>query len=242
MAYTKMGGVTTKKCLSIIKNYLLVGEQFDSWPLWYLLGIIYFLLVQLILNKFKVNLKVLIDICIYIFGVIVEILIPLKDNMQGILPKTLNLWQKLFISGRIFLGFGYILAGILLKKYEYKLNIHKILKNNVVLLINLLIFILLGAYCGDIVNYISRLICTIIVLLIALNIDYKTEINLTFRKISTVIYFVHMIFFFLFTLIICKNVNEYGYISFLVSTICSSVLGLLVAKFYDKSKILRTIF
>ena len=100
-------GNLVKVLLKLIKNYLLVGEQFYSWPLWYLLSVILGLALLSILPPMKNGEKLLLS-CVVFAGAWV-----ISEYASVYLVKaTIG-------TGRIFTGFSYLLLGILVYQWKY---------------------------------------------------------------------------------------------------------------------------
>ena len=103
-------GNLVKVLLKLIKNYLLVGEQFYSWPLWYLLSVILGLALLSILPPMKNGEKLLLS-CVVFAGAWV-----ISEYASVYLVKaTIG-------TGRIFTGFSYLLLGILVYQWKYFFN------------------------------------------------------------------------------------------------------------------------
>lgn len=214
-----------------IRGVFIIGENFDSWPLWYLLSNIYTFYIIYIFTKLKINKKTINNILILflILGCVITVFLNMKYN------NFINTILKILFgtNGRLLIGFGYIAIGIKLaecKKTNYIIYIIGIIFSGISFLISSplkRIFIVPVAIA--IFDIVSKI-----------NIDFDEYLFKNLRKISTVTYFTHMIFFFLYTLLI-GDVNKSGFGSFFVSLICTWILGIIIIKKKD-NKIFKLLF
>lgn len=202
-----------KAVLIYIRGFVFVGEQYNSWPLWYLLSTIYALLFILLLVKHKMNIKWI--LCIGGGIYILSILITYLTGYEGIFPAPILIIQKLLKwsigNGRILRGMFYIPIGIYFSKEK---------------LSNWLSWILMiGGYVANVIVD-STIISDVLIAVSAIAFfEIVKEINLsdsgfyqTVRKMSTVIYFIHMyVWSFYYKLVYGEK--TYGFDCF-VATIC----------------------
>ena len=89
-------------------------------------------------------------------------------------------------------------------------------------------------------------VISILLFLIVRNIKLgELKVNtMYFRKCSTVMYYTHMYFYFVYSIIINKNEHYYGVDIFVFCLICSILMGILVNVIQTKkeSKILKLLF
>lgn len=223
------GNSLLKSIVLFIRAFFIIGENFDSWPLWYILSSIYAFLIIYILLNFKLN-KREITICslfILLFGCIITFFLNFQYHYVyplELLKKILNL--LLGGSGRLLYGVGYITIGINLALAE------KNKKSNLKYILILILLILLVP--NTIKHFILIPLITMIFNRIK-DIEIKTKfINYKLlRTMSTVTYFMHMITYFLYTLII-NDLNSRGFIPFIICLISTWFLGILY--FYIKNK------
>ncbi len=76
-----------KAVIGYIRGFVFVGEQYNSWPLWYLPSSIYSLLLILFLVKRKKNIEYI--LCIGGLGFIASILITYLVGYNGSLPTPI---------------------------------------------------------------------------------------------------------------------------------------------------------
>ena len=217
-----------KTILYYIYGIFIKGEQYYSWPLWYLLSISYaFFFIYIIKKLFKKEKMIF----IHGFGVINE--------------KALSIFNTLF-SDRPFKGFYYISFGILM--YKYKDKIFNNLKMDYCLLGFIFFFIM---YCFSVfngnLNYLFRPICSSLLFIIIIKIAHKDKNNLSLvskyslRKVSIVMYYTHMIFFFLYGLITNSLNKSEGINAFMVCLVGTTIMSIIVIHFKE-NRLFKTLF
>lgn len=226
--------------LYFIRGFFLLGENFGSWPLWYILSTIYGFLIIYILSKLKVSKKKI--ILISIFVLIVSGIITLFCEIEYNFIYPLELLKKIFHlllggSGRLFSGFGYICIGIGITLADKKNKFYFYTMYLLGTILFLITFFIPEVYKKIII---IPLIPIIFISVKNFRINNNSIDFKLFRKLSTVTYFTHMIFFFMYTYLI-GEVNMKGFRSFIVSLVLTWILGIIVYFNKDK-KILKLIF
>ena len=179
--YVVDGLSSLKALLVFVRNFLFVGENMYSWPLWYLLamitaGVIMYFMVYW---RFKKN-------YIYAFALLALLLGIIIDNTKGTSDLSL-LYFKLFHTTRngLFVGLPYLIIGAIIA-------LNGIITKRSVLIPLLIIGFLLHC-CGIVIaSYIVAYV--LFSLVVCLKINGNSELFVYFRQSSTVIYFSHMIF------------------------------------------------
>ena len=222
-----------KACLQYIRGFIFIGEQYNSWHLWYLLSTIYALIALIILLKAKGTDK---GIMALIFTA--SILYTGFDFLafyDGSLPSVLSLIQKIvkasFTSGRIFQGIILIPAGLLLSRT----NIPK----------PAAFFLLFGGLTAnflinDIIISDYLLVLTPVGLFEIIKGLHLADSSIYFymRKSSTIIYLIHMyIWTFYYTLVYGEK--TYGADSFLAVSIISFLVSVIYIKWRRHSEFSR---
>ena len=210
--------------IQYIRGFIFIGEQYNSWHLWYLLSTIYALTALIILLKAKGTDK---GILALIFTA--SILFAGFDFLafyDGSLPSVLSLIQKIvkasFTSGRIFQGIILIPAGLLLSRT----NIPK----------PAAFFLLFGGLTAnflinDIIISDYLLVLTPVGLFEIIKGLHLADSSIYFymRKSSTIIYLIHMyIWTFYYTLVYGEK--TYGADSFLAVSIISFLVSVIYIK------------
>ena len=190
--------------INIIKGWIFTGENYGSWILWYLLAfLVALLLIRFLINKMSVESIIMLSLLLYLVGGVYSMF---HDSFQ------LFYYDHTFRTTRngFFTGLTLLCSGFLVARYK---------SPNVFLLILSLCLL----YWGD--KYIRFLFCGYIFLSVALHFKIKFEYSVLIRKCSTLIYFTHMLFVFLY-----KDILEYNYglKLFVLSSISSLGLSLLI--------------
>ncbi len=102
--------------LIYLRGFIFVGEQYNSWPLWYLLATIYALILFWLVLKLKLSFGKL--ICIWASITIISITFDFLTKSDIIFPHQVQFVQLIVKyttgTGRIFQGVTYIPLGMLL--------------------------------------------------------------------------------------------------------------------------------
>ena len=203
-----------KAILLYIRGLFFVGEQYNSWPLWYLLSTIYTLIVIYVLLYVKKKSTVPALILLSVFASVFSIGISHFVVYEGQMPAILQIVKKLIcysiLNGRIFRGMIYIPIGMLLAN------------RNTSFVVNLFV-LFLGYVANDCTSNTIISSYALIVMAVALfgvveKIKLRNNaIYPVMRNMSTVIYFTHMyIWTFYYTITYGKT--TYGLDSFLVTS------------------------
>ena len=201
------------------RNTLLVEENYMSWPLWYLLGLIVASFIILLLLKKSTPIK-----WIAIMGIILMMVGHAMDYLHTygsgpvFITKGLDLYYKMFMYTRngFFVGFGYVGIGLAISHYEN--SIVKYYKWNVLACIASLGYFMAGFYFG------LQLFTTLFACLLVKDKFYHGENGVWLRNMSTLIYFFHMYFVFLFSFYIPESNIVLNFILVTISTVCACAL------------------
>ena len=235
LGFYKTGDGFIRSFIQFIRNLLFRGENYYSWPLWYLLSAIYGLVVLKLLYKKQKDSKKFdfYSIAIVFFCVVMHIATDYIVNIKcgNTMFKIFSfLFEKTIGKGHLFSGIYYILFGNLIAKREYQID--KIF----------LYTIFIVSYL--IVSYTSflpiRVIMCITFFLIVISLKFSGN-GVYFRYTSTIMYYTHMIVFFILNLI--SNNEMYGWIGFIFCCIVTNLLGYVLNRIKFKNyKLLRILF
>lgn len=209
-----------KSVIFYVRGFLLVGENYNSWMLWYLLSSIYSLLFILLLHKHRVK-----PLHIAIFGGIlflVGLSITEFVSLESTFPPSISLAQKLIsytiTSGRIFTGFLYIPLGMLIARKEHISS----LLGAILTVIGFVGNYFFDGFAGEAL----LAVCSTGLFIVISNIQLKdSPVYPIMRKISTVVYFIHMyVWTFYYTLVYGQK--TFGWDSFFVVSILSVAIAL----------------
>lgn len=198
-----------------IRKFLFVGESYYSWNLWYLHGLLLAVTITFLCLKLKINTKkiVYLGIIIFIAGIGLDFLLEMdKDLLPVMAKKFINIYLWLFerVRNGIFKGFPYVAIGLYLSQLK-KLQ----LTNGMVLfLIGFIIY-----YFKFEIGLIP-LATGLFILICNINIKDNKYIPY-FRFTSLYIYLLHMIFIFIYIVLIKQNSFYNPFFLFLFTTLNS---------------------
>lgn len=224
------------KLLCIIRGFLLVGENYLSWPLWYLLGLVVsVLIIRTFINcsKFTLNQLFLVSVLFLITGMVLN-----RSIDSPILPiKVISkVYFSVFATTRngVFCGFPLVMLGMMIAKYStFATNTRTIVVGG-----GILLALICLQYMGVGVPFLIYL-CSAWILLFFIKIGVTFGKNDIFlRKMSLMIFLVHMIPVGLFTIFL-PEINRH--ILFIVSSILSYILAYIILKLSYKYKCISII-
>ena len=214
-----------KSVVYYIRGLLLIGEHYNSYPLWYLLSTIFACIFILALYKLKLSHK-----SVVIIGFVIIVIAFATSHLvlyEGNLPKILDLYKKVVshttINGRIFFGIFYFPFGMTLAKKDLNLPVSLALfavgfAGHTVFIQNVFI------------SNLFLLICSIGFFEIVLKIKLKdSSTYFVFRKMSTGVFLIHMYVWTVFYLLVYHK-PAYGALPFAVTAIVSLMLSFIYAK------------
>lgn len=226
--FIKEGKGIMVSVLSYVRGFIFVGQQYNSWPLWYLLSTIYALILLIILIKI-LHLKhkkiAIVGSAIFIVSIAITCLTEYKGDVTGILYWIKKIVSYSIGSGRIFTGAFYIPIGIVLSKKELSS-------------ITAWMMLILGYILNVIID--NTAISTILVAMSSIGLFLIVKkiclpdapIYYLVRKVSTIIYFIHMYIWTAYYMLVYGQ-KTYGIDSFLVTTIISSILAVSYIKIIE---------
>lgn len=179
---------------TFIRGTLFIGENYYSWPLWYLLAsVIGFALVYFCLRKgIRLYKIVIISLCFLFLGYGISLIQSINDA-PAYLSYPVRIYSLVFVTSRngLFEGFFYISAGAAFGMKYDKLN-------NIPILLEIT-FVVIGLIGNQLINGDAHLpFCAVlsigIFLLSVRRYGEHLKPHTIARKMSTVIYLVHMFF------------------------------------------------
>lgn len=220
--YYLNGDGMSKAAVLYVRNLIFQGEHYYSWPLWYLLSSIYAFIILYVLLKKKVGTAAvgIISILFIILAKITDIIVINTDCTSRIIAIIGELLQMTIGKGRIFSGIYYVLIGVLIAKYKRWIS-----KTAVVGWFVAFIILFLVTTFTDIsfVNILMNIVFFIFIEKVAWYSTYVAYL----RRSSTVIYYVHMMVFFIYS--IWKGLEfGYGIVGFAVTSLGSMIVAVLV--------------
>lgn len=196
VGYVRDGVSLLTGIVHYVVSLVAVGEHFYSWHLWFLLAMVYGLIGMLVLNRFM-GIR---GICAVSLGIFLAAHMidgiyrgtPLSD-IPGVLLG--HFAHPLIIDGpaRILTGMCYMAMGWLLAEKEPAMSWKPLCA---VFVLTLLLSAWAGWWPVSLVNH-----GIFFLLVLKLQVRLEKPVAQQLRRSSTVIYFVHMLFFFIWFLL-----------------------------------------
>lgn len=217
-----------KEVFFYIRDFIFVGQHYNSWPLWYLLSSVYgFVLIYILtikqtstLNMFLISLGIM--FISFGFDSIVAI-----EGLSGILYAIQRIIRISIANGRILQGLFFIPLGLILAKKELKLSYAMVL-----FVFGFLGNCLFNGFWGSF----FLVICSVGLfrMILSVRLSYRTT-WIGLRKASTIIYLIHM-YIWTFYYTVLYGEKTYGIDSFLFTSLIS-LLGATIFLFLRHSRI-----
>jgi surface polysaccharide O-acyltransferase-like enzyme len=216
-----------------LKGFFLIGEHYDSWALWYLLSTVYALFFVLILNKLGLGIKkiAIIGFVAFLIGCFINAFAAYQGNLPNALLFIKKAISYTIVNGRLLRGFFYLPAGMALREKELGKKVS-------------VVFIVAGFLAGVFGQYTVNLISEVAIaffslglfgLLIGIRLK-PSGVYFHLRKMSTVIYFIHLLVFGIFEILIWHE-KRFGLITFLIVSAISLIIAFIYTQIrYGKRK------
>ena len=232
--FISSGKGVLKSVLLYIRGFIFIGEQYNSWHLWYLLSTIYALVFILILLYFKISPKkaIIFSSIIFLISISIDYLSAYAGNSNTFIELFIKIIKASIGSGRILTGLFYIPMGCFLVRKQPNLKV-----SSSILVSGYLINVFVqNSYWSSFFVAISSigLFCVINTIVLP-----DSRVYPFVRKMSTTIYFVHM-YIWSFYYVLVYGEKTYGIDCFLVTiVICLAVSAatVVVTECYNKKKI-----
>lgn len=222
-----------KGILFAIKNFLFKGENYFSWPLWYLLTMVYFGLLLIISEKLKIKILYVFLIS-YLFYVTLLVNAVFFSHIE-LLHKINHYINTTFGGLRMLFGFVIILLGMQIRKNK----IYFSQRFSLLILFGSLILSTFSAFKFISHFYIIQAFC---LFQLALNIQYNGIVSSKFyRRSSTIIFLTHMYVYFIVLNIIDTKINSPLSIYYIVC-VGLLIMSILINWKFSKNKFVNAIF
>lgn len=216
-----------------LRGVFLRGENYYSWPLWYLLSMILCMTFLFFLYKRGFSYKFILLISLVFYFVSICLNSPYIDNI-GFSPFFVNLVKASVGSGRLLSGLIFIVLG-----FYVAYN-----KNNGSVFFSSLLFVLSCVANYSRIPFLSEfslisLVYALFCLAVIFPIINNTEVSYWMRKASTVLFFVHMyVVFIIRELLWVKD----GLAVFIMTLIVCLFFSFYIIKYQEKYKALQLLF
>lgn len=221
-----------KSLLIFIRNFLLIGENYNSWILWYILSEIYgLLLIYILRNKVNKNRYfIIIGTIIFLFGLSINFFnnITFKSNLFVFIQKCLKF---IIPNGRILNSLLYISLGIFISKHE------KIKKKSLCIFLIILLLVINTFVNNIFITGICRVICSYIIFVIVININFKNKKIADYcKQASKDFYFWHLYIFSVIQLLFEGKIKNTYRIEYFCITIIILFIFTSIHFFYVSNK------
>ncbi|MFR1555661.1 MAG: acyltransferase family protein [Agathobacter rectalis] len=240
--YAMNGGSFIRNTFAFFKGLLFVGCHWNSWPLWYLLSVFYaFVFLSFIIYKRELSRKVLAILAVGVYLIANEFTIILNYGyeLNGLGQKLIKVASAVFVNGRIFTGFFYIVVGFLIAQYKQVLFRRK---SSV-----FLVFIAVSI-CGKIATeglqercFLASLAVSVFCFILISKVP-DCKCWHTCRNLSTKIYLLHMIVYSFLDIVILGDRYANGLKCFVITMIGTIILSFGLIYFEKKSKVIEKLF
>ncbi|MGN5953801.1 acyltransferase family protein [Sphingobacterium lactis] len=222
-----------KSGLFVIKNIVFKGENFFSWPLWYLLTLVYFGISLLISFKLKFQPKYLF-LSFYILFITLSIIFY-KSSEHSVLYQFKKFLTYHFAGLRILYGLLIITSGFLLAKNTLKIS-------SIILIIITIIFLLINSCFHNFLTFHFLGLATICLFLISKRIRMShIKSTVVFRKTSTVMYLSHMIFYFIILYVLNLKTLDIA-LQYIIVVLSCLILSYFVIKVFKENTFINNLF
>lgn len=220
-----------------VRNFLFRGEHYNSWPLWYLLAVIYAFLyliaIKIFICRNDVRNEVNKGMCIFTYSVFIIAAFAasigityLSNNYEQIEKSFFYLAAVLKISfgnGRVFSGCYFVLIGMVI----YVIHNNKVLPAVAFIIAGVVLRILSILPCSADVG-IACMSVGVFLLFLKIKLREK-KIYLTLRNMSKWMYYLHMYVFSVISWLVYRKM-KYGVGMFLAVLAVTVGVGILIEK------------
>lgn len=220
--------------IHFIRGVLFIGHHNFSWPLWYLLALIYAMSFCYIMLKKKVDIKIItyIAVVFFVIGIGINYLLRNSESFNGIMANFTNILNYILSSGRLFISVIYIVFGMLiaLEKINW-------LKNIKWKLVQIFICAFLRCIVPEYIDEFIKFYMVILIFMELKKLQLKNaKIWYFLRRASTIMFYCHMFFYFIYVNILEKLFVgiSHGFCFFFV-LICTVAFALVLI-LYEQSR------
>lgn len=215
-----------KSIILFFRGFLFVGENFNSWFLWYLLSEIIGLTFIATLLKKRNNYKTILfkGLLLFTIGIIISFIN--SQTYDDIIMAYISTILKFFIpNGRIFYSIVFTSIGIIISEKEIKVKKMIILKI-IPISMTLLLFLINTVFYNIFVNRFSILLCSVLIFVFIINIRFNNDKFADYCKfMSEKLYFWHMYIYSFVSLIIDGFIYyNYGATYFVLTMIIALII------------------
>lgn len=223
-----------KSLLSFFRNFIFIGENYNSWILWYILSEIYgLLIIYMLKNKINNNnYLMIIGTMLFSLGLIINVFngLSFESSFMIIIQKCIKL---IIPNGRILNSLLFISLGIFISKNE-------IIRKKTVYILSVFVLLVFSTFVNiTFINNICRVFLSYILFKFIINTNFKYQKIADYCKIASKdFYFWHLYIFSLIQLFIEGKINNtYELRYFCFTIVILLIISLLHFSFKNNKKI-----
>ena len=242
------GGLDPTYLLLCLRNFIFVGDNFYSWTLWYLNGLIFaLLLIDILLRKFSVKQIVSFGAFVYLIGIGLTILNGHLESLPLFLERPIDLYFSLFVTTRngLFQSFVFVAFGMLMAETEKTNGLKLSIKNGLLaggIYIVKVGFSLIGGgqYFSKILDLSTFWFLFELVICACKIVNFRGLFYKQLRGMSETIYFVHMYFVAFCSLVLYKG-NYHSFKSYFICAGGATIIALLCQIYKSKKEVSKNV-
>lgn len=219
--YYFVEGHTMKECIFIFtRNFLVAGQNWMSWPLWFLHSLIVAMMILMYCNNKGLRKKpiFLLSVILLLMGKFISYMINMETD--GICGSIVSYYKKIFVGAGPLLSFIWVVIGYCMNEIiEYV--------GNKKILVFLGMIVGLSFQFSGFEDGIYLTVPSLFIILKGFQLDNLPK-PLWFRNMSTILYFGHMYVVFFFSYVIMgypmNSWKTYFIISILICAIGSAMI------------------
>lgn len=215
-----------------LRNFVFLGDNFYSWTLWYLNGLIFALfLIDILLRKFSVKQIANIGAFIYLLGIGLAMLNGHLDSLPLFLERFIDLYFSLFVTTRngLFQSFVFVAVGMLIAEIEHTNELRLSIKNGLltggIYVVKVGISLIGGQYFSMILDLPTFWFLFELAICACKTVNLRGAFYKQLRGMSETIYFVHMYFVALCSLVLYKG-NYHNFKSYFICAGGATIVAL----------------
>ena len=235
--FINTGTGTLKAVGKFVYNFVVVGQNYNSWPLWYLLSTVYAAIFILFCIKRGSSIKkiAIIGAIFILVGISLNVFYDMQfDN--SMVDSAKHILHNIVPDGRIFGGFFYIPLGIYIeKKWRERPNKDQDVKK---LIISSILLLIMRAVLNDtfLAEYITVLYgVTLFLLILCVKLRDRSFYKIL-RKVSMYNYLLHMLVWTILYMLF-YGTKTCGIFMFIITSIVTTAISCAIVflkKLYDK--------
>ena len=226
--------------LRSVRNFILVGDNFYSWALWYLNGLAFALIfIDLLLRKFSIKQIVKFGSVMYVLGIILTIFEGHLNKLPMMVSAAVKLYFAAFVTTRnglfqslIFVSIGMLVAEIE-KLGKLRISTGSIIAAALMYLTKIATSLIGGQYFSKILDLPTFFFLFAVVISACKKIDLNGKFYVRLRNWSETIYFVHMYFVALCALILYKG-DYHNFKTFFITASGSLMISWLTSLYKER--------